>query len=101
MERVSHVIIILRPPQKLVIEVATSGSYIGIEWSKDGISQGTAGFMPPNSSFTHFAETYFSFPTNESDLGVYGASLITSKGQERPRENFVVILQGKRVDVIS
>ena len=71
-------IIILRPPDKLVLEVRATGRYTLIEWRRNGV-----GFSVfPGSSFPvtlqelpNIFEIFVREPTTRDDLGVFTAEL--------------------------
>ena len=71
-ERVSPAVIILRPPEKLVIEVRTSGEYQVPFWYKNENEFGTSGFqvMVPEE-FPNFFEIFVRDNTTDDDLGIY------------------------------
>lgn len=62
-EQVSPSTIILLPPEKLVIEVKTTGGYLSLGWSVNGDRLTT--------NIVHFGEIYFAENTSEADLGLY------------------------------
>ena len=72
-------IIILRPPDKLVLEVRAAGRYTFIEWIRNGF-----GFsFYPDSSFPvtlqelpNFFEIFVREPTTRDDLGVFITELV-------------------------
>ena len=68
-------VIILRPPEKLVIEVRTSGEYQVHFWTRDENLFTTAGFpvMLPQE-FPNFAEIFVRDNTTNDDLGIYRVS---------------------------
>ena len=71
-ERVSPEIIILRPPEKLVIEVRTSGEYEVHFWHKNENLFSLTGFpvvLP--DEFPNFAEIFVRDNTTNDDLGIY------------------------------
>ena len=69
-ERVSPEIIILRPPQKLVIEVRVSGEYEVLFWHKGTISGFIPGQMRPQE-FPNYFETFVRDNTTVEDEGFY------------------------------
>ena len=61
--------VIVDPPEKLVLEVEASGPYSAIEWHKNGLQL--------MDVFTQFFEMLVTTPTNpETDLGVYEVALL-------------------------
>ena len=83
--RVSPEAIILRPPEKLVIEVETTGRYEAIFWTRNGnqfsemmTSQFFVRFpnvSPTSSELSNYFEIFVREPTTESDFGVYEVQL--------------------------
>ena len=81
-ERVSpSSIIILRPPDKLVLEVRAAGRYTLIVWRRNGVTFSVA----PNTKFSltfqelpNFFEIFVREPTTRDDLGVFTAELLTT-----------------------
>ncbi len=69
-ERVSSEVIILRPPEKLVIEVRVSGEYKVIFWRKGLISSFIPGQMRPQE-FPNYSETFVRGNTTADDEGFY------------------------------
>ena len=79
--RVSPEAIILRPPEKLVIEVEATGRYESISWTRNGNSFSemiTSQFFvrlpnvfPTSSELANYFEIFVREPTTESDFGVY------------------------------
>ena len=84
-ERVSPAVIILRPPEKLVIEVRTSGEYQVHFWRRNENLFGTSGnfqVMVPDE-FPNFAEIFVRDNTTVDDLGIYSVqpTLTTANSQ--------------------
>ena len=80
LERVSPEVILLTPPNKLVIEVKASGRYREITWSKDGIPFGndsSAGMFVVDrpSELPNFAEIFVRGETTLTDAGTYTVAL--------------------------
>ena len=83
--RVSPEAIILRPPEKLVIEVETTGQYEFISWTRNGNSfsemMANSFFVrlpnvfPTSSELVNYFEIFVREPTTESDFGVYEVQL--------------------------
>ena len=69
-ERVSPEVIILRPPEKLVIEVKVSGDYGVLFWRKGTISQPIPGLMEPQE-LPNFYEIFVRDNTTVEDVGIY------------------------------
>ena len=82
--RVSPEAIILRPPEKLVIEVEATGQYEFISWFRNGVlfDSTTGSFVvrvpnmfPTSSELANYFEIFVREPTTESDFGVYEVQL--------------------------
>ena len=71
LERVSPRVIVLDPPEKLVIETRASGGYRQLDWQRNGIPFGTSSFLVTLQEFPNFFEIFVRAPTSASDLGVY------------------------------
>ena len=71
LERVSPRIIVLDPPEKLVIETRASGGYGQFDYQRNAIPFGTSPFIVTLQDFSNFFEIFVRAPTNASDLGVY------------------------------
>ncbi len=69
-ERVSPEIIILRPPEKLIIEVRVSGEYEVLFWFKGTTSSFIPGLMIPQELPNYF-ETFVRDNTTAGDEGFY------------------------------
>ena len=69
-ERVSPEVIILRPPEKLVIEVRVSGDYEVVFWRKGTINDFIPGQMRPQE-FPNYHETFVRDNTTADDEGFY------------------------------
>ena len=82
--------IILRPPEKLVLEVRATGGFRFIEWGRNG-----APVSIPLTRFAHFGETYVTGETTVSDLGLYEVGLAPLSGQAAPSQvEFFVVEPG-------
>ena len=100
LERVSPRVIILDPPEKLVIETSASGGYQRFNWFRNGSL-----FSPSPSALFHvvvprefpnFYEIFAREPTTTDDLGVYYAQLQVATGQIQALDvDFVVTRYGK------
>ncbi len=69
-ERVSPEVIILRPPEKLVIEVRVSGDYEVILWRKGSVGTFIPGQMLPQE-FPNYFEAFVRDNTTADDEGIY------------------------------
>jgi len=96
LERVSPRVIVLNPPEKLVIETTSSGGYQHYDWSRNGNPFGSAGFPVTLQEFPNFIEIFVREPTTMDDLGVYDVDLTISAGQtQTPVVQFIVTRYGK------
>ena len=68
LEAVSPSVVALQPPNTLVLETRSLGSYILTDWSKEDTN-------PLLGSFAHFGEIYYRANTTTDDLGRYRARL--------------------------
>jgi len=99
LERVSPQIIVLNPPEKLVIETRASGGYQHHDWIRNGNPFGSSGFPVTPQEFPNFVEIFVREPTTVGDLGVYEVDLTISAGQTQiPDLQFFVTRYGKGHD---
>jgi hypothetical protein len=97
-EAVSPSTVILNPPEKLVLEIRTSGGYRRTRWSKE---ENLEPFLP-DESLTHFGEIYFAENTSLDDLGRYSVYLEPQPGQiQTSNVSFLVISYGTCIDTPS
>ena len=71
-------IIILRPPDKLVLEVRATGRYNLIEWRRNTASFFSSNFPVTLQELPNFFEIFVREPTTRDDLGVFTAALVPS-----------------------
>ena len=64
-------IIILRPPDKLVLEVRATGQYNVIEWRRNTASFFSSTFPVTLQELPNFFEIFVREPTTRDDLGVF------------------------------
>ena len=96
LERISPRVVVLNPPEKLVIETRASGGYQHYDWTKNGIAVATAGFPATLDEFSNFFEIFVREPTTMDDLAVYGVDLQITPGQTQiPDVEFVVTRYSK------
>jgi len=96
LERISPRVIVLNPPEKLVIETRASGGYQHYDWTRNGDPFGSMGFPVTPQEFPNFVEVFVREPTTMNDLGVYLADLIIAPGQTQiPDLEFFVTRYGK------
>ena len=85
LERVSPQVIVLDPPDKLVIETRASGGYRQFDWTKNGeaftLAQGQP-FTVTLQELSNFFEIFVREPTTADDLGVYEVDLILNTGSQ-------------------
>ena len=104
--RVSPGAIILRPPDKLVIEVEATGRYEFVSWTRNGnrfSEMMTNPFFvrlpnvfPTSSELANYFEIFVREPTTESDFGVYEVQL-----DQLDPINQITIPDGGQVDFCS
>ena len=94
LERISPQVIVLDPPEKLVLETKASGGYRQFDWVKNGIPFTTAQGQPFTvtlQEFPNFFEIFVREPTTANDMGVYEADLIPNAGSSQsPEIDFTV-----------
>ena len=99
LERVSPQVIVLDPPEKLVIETRASGGYQMFDWTRNGnpftLAQGQL-FTVSLQEFSNFFEIFVREPTTANDLAVYEADLIGGQPQV-PEAQFAVTPYSKYV----
>ena len=100
LERVSPPVIILDPPEKLVIETRASGGYQRELWFRNGSlyspSPSASFHVVVPREFPNFFEIFAREPTTTDDLGVYEADLQLASGQTASQNvQFVVTRYGK------
>ena len=85
LDRISPQVIVLNPPEKLVLETQASGGYQKIQWTRNGYPISTDHvdpfFVSLPHEFVNFFEIFVRKPTTSRDLGVYRVSLQRSDGQ--------------------
>ena len=70
-ERISPEVIILRPPEKLVIEVRVTGDYEMLSWNKQGTIYQTIPGLKEPQELLNFHEIFTRDNTTAEDLGIY------------------------------
>ena len=100
LERVSPQVIVLSPPEKLVIETRSSGGYRQFDWTKNG----NPFTLDPNMPFTvtiqefpSFFEIFVRELTTADDLGVYEVDLVINTGSPVLEVQFAVTPYSKYV----
>lgn len=85
LERISPQVIVLKPPEKLVLETQASGGYQKIQWTRNGINMSRTRtdtfFVNLPNELVNFFEIFVRKPTMTRDLGVYRVNLQRSGGQ--------------------
>ena len=96
LERVTPFEVILNPPEKLVLEVTTTGRYNFIQWTKNRDPAGFGDFQVTADNFAHFGEIYVQEETSMDDITVYSVDLNVFRAQRVPdKVYFAVIILGK------
>ena len=84
LKRVSPRVIVLDPPEKLVIETRASGGYRQFDWTRNShpfdLRPGQP-FTVTLQEFPNFFEIFVRDPTTTNDLGVYEVDLVLNTGQ--------------------
>ena len=88
LERVSPQVIVLDPPEKLVIETRASGGYGQFDYVRNGYPFGSSSFLVTLQEFSNFFEIFVREPTTADDLGVYEVDLVG--GIQVPEVQFTV-----------
>ena len=100
LERVSPQIIVLDPPEKLVIETRASGGYQQFDWQRNGnvftLTQGQP-FTVALQEFPNFFEIFVRESTTANDLGVYEVELVLNVGVPVPEVDFAVTRYSKYI----
>ena len=95
----SPVDIILEPPDKLVIEVESSGGYYRHAWYKNDEEQfpnGDSQFREDNPErFSEFFQVFVQDPTTTSDHGIYRVDLIDDEDAVLETQEFIVTPPGE------
>ena len=98
MDRISPFVTILHHPDKLVLQIRSTGAYQSINWFRNGqMLLGATGPLP--DTFVHFGDIYVVDDTTVDDLGVYEVYL-TGKSSLQRTSNvtyFVAVEQGKQL----
>ena len=93
LQRVSPQVIVLDPPEKLVIETRASGGYQQFDWVKNQnpftLSQGQP-FTVTLQEFSNFFEIFVRDNTTANDLGVYEVDLALITGLQAPEIDLTV-----------
>ena len=100
LERVSPRVIVLDPPEKLVIETRASGGYRQFDWTRNGNPFTTAPGQPFSitlQEFSNFFEIFVREPTTANDLGVYETDLVLNAGPQVPELQFFVTPYSKYI----
>ncbi len=97
-------LIIIDPPEKLVLEVDSAGAYLRFQWRRDsdGFSPNPTAPFPIPGRFFYFTDAYVREPTAEEDLGVYKVNLVQAGSQTTtgaPDQVFTVVPYGKPLTV--
>ena len=94
-ERLSPQVIVLNPPEKLVLEARASGGYRQVEWTRNGNRftgvQSQPFTVTAPDEFPNFFEIFVREPTSTNDLGVYDVDFFVNTGQtQAPEPDFAV-----------
>ena len=100
LERISPQVIVLSPPEKLVLETRASGGYSQFEWTRNGnpFMLGSGRFPISLEEFPNFFEIFVRDNTTVNDLGVYEVEFILAPGQTQiPEIEFAVTPYSKLI----
>ena len=95
-EPVSPTSIVLVPPEKLVLEIRTSGRFWFIQWLRNADPL----FLFNNApNFVHFGEVFYDDETTMDDLGLFETVVepAPNSGQPIRRVDFTIVSPGKAV----
>ncbi len=83
LDSITPQLIIIEPPERLVIEVQSSGAYDVINWGRNGFFYrfNDPNFPISSDRFFYFYEAYVREPTSMDDLGVYEVNVVNAFGQ--------------------
>ena len=92
-EPVSPTSIVLVPPEKLVLEIRTSGRFFFIQWIRNANPVFLFNDAP---NFVHFGEVFYDDETSMQDLGSFEAVVepAPNSGQPIRRVDFTVMSSG-------
>ncbi len=101
---ITQELVIIDPPEKLVLEVDSAGAYSRFNWRRDGenFSPSSTAPFPIPGRFFYFTEAYVREPTAEEDLGLYEVDLFQAGSQftvNAPSQVFIVVPYGKSLTV--
>ncbi len=105
LRRITQRLVIIDPPEKLVLEVDSAGAYSRFRWVRNGadFSDHPTAPFPITGRFFYFTEAYVREPTAEEDLGLYDVDVAEFGGTQSivnaPRQFFVVVPYGKPLTV--
>ncbi len=93
-------LIIIEPPERLVIEVQSSGAYEVIRWARNSFfyTFTSPDFPISSDRFFYFYEAYVREPTSMDDLGLYEVEVFNAGGQNTqlaPDQFFTVVRYGE------
>ena len=89
----------LTPPEKLVLEIETSGRFRFVQWLRNG----NPAFLPGDApNFVHFGEVFYANMTTMDDLGIFEAVVEPAPGsvQTGHRTIFSIISPGMYSSII-
>ncbi len=97
---ISPGLVVIAPPEKLILEVQSSGAYHYILWKRNGLAYLFPPWPFPSTPdrFFYFFDAYVREPTTEEHLGLYEVRLVEDAGQnttDAPIQSFTVARYGK------
>ena len=93
-------LVIIDPPEKLVLEVESSGGFARLGWARNNVGfsfAADAEFPATTDRFINFYEIYVRDPTDTSHLGEYEVEVVAANfAQNQPADVvFIVVPYGK------
>ncbi len=105
LRRITQELVIVDPPEKLVLEVDSARAYLRLNWERNGVHFSpapSAAFPITSEKFFYFFDVYVTEPTAEIDLGLYVVELNQAGSQDTtgaPDQSFTVVPYGKPLTV--
>ena len=103
LDSITPELVIINPPEKLVLEVEASGAYERFNWQRNGATfsfiQGAA-FPISTDRYFNFFEVYVQQSTTSADLGLYEVALVQFGSQNNINaidQRFMVVPYGEFV----
>ena len=106
LDSITPELVIINPPEKLVLEVEASGAYERFNWERNG---DTFSFIPGaafpigTDRYFNFFEVYVQHSTTSADLGLYEVDLVQVGSEQTnvPALIFMVVPYGEFVHLLK